>query len=269
MTSEDVRRSLVEFARRWALYEGTERAEAQTFLNELFACYGSDRREVGAKFEDPQEGKFLDLLWPRHCLIEMKRPAESGRLSAHRRQALDYWHGSADPARNIPTPRWVVLCAFQRFEVWEPGSFPGEPRAQFELRELPERADALMFLAGREPVFTATQAAVTREAVSLMTALYQRLGDRRAAGPDVLRDFVLKAVWCMFAEDLGQLERHLFTRLVEELLANPQRSSAGDLGLLFEWLNRDGIPAHAGGGRGAARGEAGELARGGPAVPGR
>lgn len=239
LTSEEIRRSLVDFARRWSLYRGSERAEAQTFLNELFACYGSQRRDLGARFEDPQEGKFLDLLWPRVCLVEMKRPSEAARLAAHRRQALDYWQHSADSAHNVPAPRYVVLCAFQRFEVWEPGAFPGEPRAEFELRELPERADALMFLAGQEPVFTASQAAVTREAVDLITRLYRRLGDRRAAGPDVLRDFALQCVWCMFAEDLGQLEGFLFTRLVDELVANPRRSSADELGLLFDWLNRD------------------------------
>ena len=239
VTTEEIRRSLVEFARQWSLYRGSERAEAQTFLNELFACFGSDRRAVGARFEEAQEGKFLDLIWPRVCLVEMKRPSEAGRLAAHRRQALDYWQNSSDPDHNVPAPQFVVLCAFHQFEVWEPGAYPGKPRAEFELRELPERADTLMFLAGREPVFAATQAAVTRHAVDLITGLYRRLGDRRAAGPDVLRDFVLQAVWCMFAEDLGQLEGHLFSRLVDELLANPQRSSADDLGLLFDWLNRD------------------------------
>jgi len=239
VTTEEIRRSLVDLARQWSLYHGSERAEAQTFLNELFACYGSDRRAVGARFEEPQEGKFLDLIWPRVCLIEMKRPSEAGRLAVHRRQALDYWQHSSDPDRNVPSPRFVVVCAFHRFEVWEPGAFPGKPRVEFELRELPERADALMFLAGREPVFAATQAAVTRDAVDLITGLYRRLGDRRAAGPDVLRDFVLQSVWCMFAEDLGQLEGHLFSRLLDGLLANPQRSSADDLGLLFDWLNRD------------------------------
>jgi hypothetical protein len=108
------------------------------------------------------------------------------------------------------------------------------------VRELPDRADTLMFLAGREPAFTGNQEPVTRHAVGLVTTLYRALGDRRAAGPDELRDFALQAVWCMFAEDLGQLEGQLFTRLIDELLEHPERSSADDLGLLFEWLNRAG-----------------------------
>ena len=89
-------------------------------------------------------------------------------------------------------------------------------------------------------MFSATQAAVTRDAVGLVTRLYHRLAERRAAPLDELRDFVLQSVWCMFAEDLRQLDGHVFTRVVDELLAHPERSSADDLGGLFEWLNREG-----------------------------
>jgi hypothetical protein len=246
MTAEEIKRNLVEFARKWSLYKGTERAEAQTFLNELFASYGQDRYEVGAHFEEPQAGRFLDLLWPRVCLMEMKRPSEAANLAKHREQALGYWRNAADPERNVPAPQFVVLCAFHRFEVWEPGAFPTAPRAEFDLIELPERLDALMFLAGREAMFVGTQVAVTQEAVELVTGLFATLGERRAAPPDELRDFALQCVWCMFAEDLGQLEAHLFTHILDELIANTERSSADDLGQLFEWLNRDG-PRPAGG----------------------
>ena len=246
MTAEEIKRNLVELARRWSLYDGTERAEAQTFLNELFAAYGQDRYEVGAHFEQEQAGRFLDLIWPRICLVEMKRPSEAGRLASHREQAFDYWRGAADPAQNLPAPQFVVLCAFHRFEVWEPGAYPNAPRAEFDLIELPERLDALLFFAGDEPMFIGTQAAVTTDAVRLVTDLFAALGERRAAPPDELRDFALQCVWCMFAEDLGQIESHLFTRIVDELIANHGRSSADDLGQLFEWLNRDG-PRPAGG----------------------
>jgi len=240
LSGEEIRQRLVELAARWSVYDGSERAEAQTFLNELFACYGQDRQSTGARFEEAQQGRFLDLIWPRVCIVEMKRPSEAGRLASHRAQALGYWRGAADPKHHVPAPRYVVLCAFRRFEVWEPGAYPNDPRLQFDLRELPDLADSLMFLAGREPVFSGHQEPVTRHAVGLITTLYRALGDRRAAGPDELRDFVLQAVWSMFAEDLGQLEGHLFTRLVDELIEHPERSSADDLGLLFDWLNRAG-----------------------------
>jgi hypothetical protein len=102
LRSEEIRANLSRFAAHWTLYKGSERSEAQTFLNELLACYGTDRREAGAIFEAPQEGRFLDLLWPGVCIVEMKAPAESKRLSHHRKQALDYWRDSADAQRGIP-----------------------------------------------------------------------------------------------------------------------------------------------------------------------
>jgi hypothetical protein len=61
----------------WSVYAGSERGEAQTFLNGLFDCYGQKRSDV-ATFEQPQAGRFLDLLWPRVCVIEMKAPSEAG-----------------------------------------------------------------------------------------------------------------------------------------------------------------------------------------------
>jgi len=236
LTGEEIRRRLEALAARWSVYDGSERAEAQTFLNQLFECYGQERGEV-AHFEQPQAGRFVDLIWPRVCLIEMKAPSEAGRLARHRAQALDYWRDAADPERGVEAPRFVVICAFRTLEIWEPGRFPKAPRETIELSELPEQYDALLFLADEEPVFTGGQAKLTRDAVEHVTDIHHRLGGRRAADPDVLRDFLLQSVWSMFAEDLGQIPGHRFTRIVDELLAQRARSSADDLGGLFETLN--------------------------------
>ena len=48
----EIQEALRGFVARWASYQGSERGEAQTYLNDLFACYGTDRFEAGAKFED-------------------------------------------------------------------------------------------------------------------------------------------------------------------------------------------------------------------------
>jgi hypothetical protein len=108
-SEDEIRRRLAEFAARWGGYQGSERSEAQTFLNQ-------DRQAVGARFEEPTAGRFMDLFWPGVCIIEMKRPSEANRLAAHRPQALEYWQRSGTP--RSPAPRFVVLCAFHRFEVW-------------------------------------------------------------------------------------------------------------------------------------------------------
>ena len=240
---EEIRRRLAEFAAHWGGYHGSERAEAQTFLNELLACYGVDRQAAGALFEEHTEGGFMDLFWPGVCIVEMKRPSEASRLPAHRAQALQYWQRSGTP--KSPAPRYVVLCAFHRFEVWEPGAVYTEPRAVLDLVDLPDNLDVLNFLAGRNPVFETGGADLTREAVALVTDLYQQLRERRAADLDVLRDFVLQCVWAMFAEDLHMIPSHLFTRVVQALRDDTTRSSADDLGQLFEHLATPGArPQH-------------------------
>ena len=175
----------------------------------------------------------------------MKAPTEARRLERHREQALRYWVEAADAATNTPAPTYVVLCAFRKLEIWEPGSFPGEPRLVLDLIDLPDQYDALLFLAGGEPVFAGGQLALTREAVVHLVDLHEQLSGRFAASYDEMRDFLLQCVWCLFAEDLGQIPEHRFTRIVDELIANPSRSSADDLGQLFTWLNTSGArPEH-------------------------
>jgi len=54
LSPEDIRTNLTRFAARWGSGSWGERAEAQTFLNELFEAYGMDRRGI-ARFEHHQD----------------------------------------------------------------------------------------------------------------------------------------------------------------------------------------------------------------------
>ncbi len=236
ITGEEIRANLTRFVARWSVRDGYERGEAQTFLTELFDCYGKRLSDV-AEFERFQAGGFVDLIWPRVCIFEMKSAGEAARLAKHREQALTYWREAADAEQDIPAPDYVVLCAFKRFEVWEPGRSPKAPRVKFDLEELPDRYTSLFFLAGDEPVFNARQEGVTLETVGKLADLLHKLEQREEGDPQSRRRFVLQAVWCMFAEDLGQIPGQGFTRVVNDLIANPRRSSADDLGRLFEYLD--------------------------------
>lgn len=74
LTAQEIKRRLAPFCAKWSVYDRSERAEAQTFLNELFESYGTHRSDV-ATFEEPQSGRFLDLIWPQTCIVEMKAPS--------------------------------------------------------------------------------------------------------------------------------------------------------------------------------------------------
>src|ERR1022692_5224308 len=238
-SGEEIQADLRKFVTRWRGYSEGERSEAQTFLNELIACYGADRKAAGALFEDSHTATgIMDLYWPGRCIIEMKAPHRAEKLSEHRKQALDYWHSSDDAASDRAAPPYVVLCAFQRFEVWEPGRFPSAPRADFTLGELPENYEKLLFLTGtEEPLFGASYKELTTEAAKVVAELYQALLERTAARPETLRSFILQIVWCLFAEDLAMLEGRPVQRIVEDLVHHPDRSSYTELGTLFDVLN--------------------------------
>ncbi len=142
-SGEEIQAALRAFAQRWRDYTGTERAEAQTFLNQLLECYGVDRQATGIEFEKrTSDLGFMDLYWPQWCIVEMKAPSRAERLSTHYQQVRDYWEASADDVAGTPAARFVVLCAFHRFEIWEPGRFPRSPRVIVDLQDLPDRYDA-------------------------------------------------------------------------------------------------------------------------------
>ena len=239
----EIQAALRKFIEAWATYEGTERAEAQTFLNELFACYGSDRKGVGAKFEHfKASAGFMDLLWPTVCIFEMKAPSRAKTLHQAREQVLHYWQESSDPDSDLPAARWVILCAFQRFEVWEPGRFPSKPRLSFDIEELADRYEALQFLSGpaQEPVFVDHYRDLTSEAAEAVATVYRSLRDRSAAPVDEVQRFLLQTVWTLFAEDLGMLDGHPLQKTVNLLQRDTTRTPAAELGLLFRVLNQKG-----------------------------
>jgi len=241
LSGPEIQANLRAFVDRWLDYDGTEKAEAQTFLNELFAAYGSDRLDVGAHFEDFRTSAgFMDLHWPGICIVEMKRPGTD--TATARDQIRRYWTESADEDTDQRAARYVVICSFQHLEIWQPGEFPKNPRVSLALADLPDRYDVLAFLAGPnvEPSFLVHDREMTKEAASHLAAMYESLVDRVAAPPQDIQRFVMQSVWCMFAEDLKMLQDWPFEKTVEKLLRDPEPNSARELGWLFEILNQKG-----------------------------
>ncbi|WP_345379250.1 DNA methyltransferase [Demequina sediminis] len=233
--------------KRWEAYAGSEKAEAQTFLNELFAAYGTDRLAAGALFEDfKSSAGFMDLHWPGQLIVEMKKPGVA--LAKADDQRIRYWQESSDAKEGIPAARFVVLCNFHEFEIWEPGRFPKEPRLRLTLRELPDRAEAFMFLVAGDvdPVFTEQRRELTAEAAEHVAKLYTSLADRGAAPVTDIQRFTMQVVWCMFAEDLGLLDGLPLSHAVEVVLKDPELNSTREFDYLFGLLNKKSDSGRAG-----------------------
>ena len=237
----EIQAALQKFVAKWNGYSGSERAEAQSFLNDLFAAYGTDRKDVGALFEDfKSSAGFMDLHWPGVLIVEMKAPHVA--LEKAKDQRERYWQESSNSELGIPAARYVVACNFGEFEIWEPGRFPNAARIRFPLAELPDRYDSLLFLQSETsaPVFAEHRRALTTEAAQHIAELYTSLADRAAAPIDEIQRFTMQLVWCLFAEDLGMLDGYPLQSTVDALLKDPTGDSARDIGYLFTLLNQKG-----------------------------
>jgi hypothetical protein len=125
------REKLVEFT-AWCQKHitGDEKGEAQLFLDRLFQAFGhAGLKEAGATLEfrvakAAEAGggtSFADLVWKPVVLVEMKKRGE--KLEKHRAQAERYWTHLA-PNR----PRYVVLCNFDEFRVYDFDTDPDTPK---------------------------------------------------------------------------------------------------------------------------------------------
>ena len=233
-----------EFVAYVGKLDGDEKSEAQVFLDRLFIGFGhKGHKEAGAKLEARIRKvngttSFADLRWGDRVLIEMKKRGEN--LQKHYPQAFEYWI-NAVPSR----PRYVVLCNFDEFWVYDLDTQVGEPVDRVALPDLPARHEVLNFLFPdeRPPLFGNDRVAVTRAAADKVASVFQSLITRKVPREEAQR-FILQSVAAMFAEDIELLPKHIFTRLIDDCVSGA--SSYDLIGGLFRQMNE---PKPAKGGR--------------------
>ena len=117
---------------------------------------------------------FPDVLWRPRLLLEMKSRGE--KLQKHFQQAFDYWL-NAVPDR----PRFVVLCNFDEFWIYDFSAQLYEPMDRIPVQELASRYEALNFLfpTERSPLFNNNRVDVTRKAADLVAQTFNSLVDRK------------------------------------------------------------------------------------------
>ncbi len=224
---------------------GQERKQAQIFLDRFFQAFGhKGALEAGATYEEAikkgsKKGKtgFADLVWKPRVLIEMKKRGED--LNKHYPQAFEYW------TRLVPNrPRYVILCNFDEFWIFDFENQLDEPVDRVSLSQLIERQSSFTFmeLENKIPVFRNNQIEVTEKVARQMGELFQILSDRGKKnnfGDLISQRFILQCVLTMFAEDRGLLPRDLFISCIHDCLAG--KSSYDVLGGLFREMDRPGI----------------------------
>lgn len=227
-----------EFVAEWHDAKGEEKQEAQSFVRDLLRVYGVSGRtaafyEKRAKRTSTGRGGFIDTLVPGKCLIEMK--SRHANLADAERQALDY----VEDLPEIERPRYIITSDFGRFRILDVEAPSGKDVEEFDLADLTTRYQTFGFLAGYEDrrFGSREQESASIEAARLMADLYDSLG---GSGYDdhEASVFLVRTLFCLYADDAGLWERGLFWRFVEERTAEDGSDLGGQLTMLYQAMNK-------------------------------
>jgi hypothetical protein len=226
----EIKSRALEFSHEWA-DTVSEKAEGKSFCDAFFNVFGVSRRRV-ASFEshvkklDGKDG-YIDLLWKGILLIEQKSRGKD--LDCASKQARDYFPGIQD--RDLP--RYLLVCDFARFRLYD---LEDDSQQEFLLKDLYKNIRRFGFMAGYQTTSYQEQDPVNIKAAERMGRLHDRLKAIGYAGHE-LEVYLVRVLFCLFAEDTGIFERRQFQDLIEQRTAADGQDLAHWLGHLFEVLN--------------------------------
>lgn len=266
-----------KFILKWQDASGSERANYQSFFNDLCDMLGvakpdpaqTDNRDNAYVFErhikandglSTGDNRYLDTYKRGHFIAEGKafyqaingKQTDSRKLETARAQAEAY-------ARNLPehepwSPLLMVInvgrfiALYAQFDdksrAYE--MFPDRHSYRISIADLADPAirDRLRLAwenpQALNPAYVGIQ--VTQAVANEVGKLAK---DLRKAGhsPESIAGFLTRCLFCMFAEDVGLLPAHAFTRLLDEAIADPDPhppSFVGTLGELWRQMDQGG-----------------------------
>ncbi len=227
----EIRVRAAAFAADWqdAAYE---KGETQSFYNDFFEVFGVRRRSV-ARYEEhvaklDNRFGFIDLFWPGVLLVEQK---SAGRdLEAAYGQAGEYFDALPEHER----PRYILVSDFRTFELHD---LSERATVSFPLAELPAHVEDFGFIVGVQRRTFRDQDPANIEAAELVGRLHDALDDAGYRGHDLER-FLVRVVFCLFADDTGVFEPR---DILFDFLESRTREDGTDLGpilaQLFQVLN--------------------------------
>lgn len=224
---------------QWRDAEGYERGEAQSFVRDLLRVFGITRSTAAVYEKRAQRAStggqgYIDALISGTALIEMK--SAGADLAKAEAQALDY----IESLTEHESPDFVITSDFRNFRLLDLTADAGEDGLlEFGLEELPAHVEDLMFLAGyrRAKFGSAEQETASIKAAQLMAQLYEHL---ESTGYDEHQAsiFLIRTLFCLYADDSGLWERDLFSRYIEERTSEDGSDLGAQLSTLYQALNR-------------------------------
>jgi len=210
-----------EFAERWK-GRGYEKGESQSFWLELLQkVSGVEDPYSVISFENQvrlSSTSFIDAyIESTHVLIEQKSidkdlrkaiPQSDGSLLTPFQQAKRY-------AAELPysrRPRWMVMCNFRTFHIYDMENPQGEPEV-IELANLETDYWRLDFLTDTGSSHLQKEMEVSLKAGEIIGDIYDELLKQyvNPDSPDSLRSLnilCVRLVFCLYAEDSGLFGKH-------------------------------------------------------------
>ena len=227
----EVRARAAVFAEDWkdAAYE---KGETQSFYNDFFQVFGVRRRNV-ARYEEhvaklDNRSGFIDLFWPGVLLVEQK---SAGRdLGQAYAQAGEYF----DALPDLERPRYILVSDFRTFELHD---LDEREVVEFPLADLPAHVESFGFILGVQRRTFRDQDPANIKAAELVGRLHDALTEAGHRGHDLER-FLVRVVFCMFADDTGVFEpRDIFLDFIETRTGEDGADLGPWLAQLFEVLD--------------------------------
>ena len=218
------------FSKDWQ-DESREDAEAKSFWDAFFNVFGITRRRL-ASFEEPVKksdgkGGFIDLLWRGQLLVEHKSRGRS--LDKAFTQALDYFPGLKE--RDLP--KYILVSDFASFRLY---NLETNEQVEFPLKALYQNVKLFGFIAGYQTQIIKPQDPINIKAAERMGKLHDAL---KAVGYDghALELYLVRLLFCLFAEDTTIFEKRLFQDYIETKTADDGSDLAHHISSLFHVLN--------------------------------
>lgn len=226
----EIRSRALAFSKHWA-DAANEDAQAKPFLIAFFEVFGiTDKRfasfEHAAQKYDGSRG-YVDAFWPGILLVEMKSRGKN--LERAYSQAMDYFPGIKE--RDLP--RYVLVCDFGRFRLHDlkDGSV-----SEFTLADFYKNVRLFSFIAGYQTQVIQPQDPINIRAAEHMGRLHDKMKAAGYAGRP-LEVYLVRLLFCLFAEDTGICEKRQFQDFIEQRTAEDGADLADRIATLFHVLN--------------------------------
>jgi hypothetical protein len=230
LTQQEIRNNAIAFVHEWK-DESRERAESQTFWNEFLEIFGVKRRRV-AVFEKAvrktnQNTGAIDLFWRGVLLAEHKSRGQN--LDKAASQAFAYLENITDN----DLPKSVIISDFARFRLFD---LETKEEAEFSLEELPDRIHLFGFISGYQKREYKEQDPVNIQVALKLGELHDALLESGYSGHK-LEVFLVRLVYCLFADDTGIFPKDAFRFFLEEKTDEAGANLGAMLNLLFQILD--------------------------------